>query len=113
MHEMGIAQQICSIVESSMAEHKGQNLKSVSISVGTLSGVNPDSLRFCMDHIIPCSILAGAQVIIREEPGLIRCNVCDFSGEAAAGIPVCGACHSPMVDIISGLETVVETIDLT
>lgn len=112
MHEMGIAEQICKIVSKTMDENPG-TLKKVSISVGDLSGVNADSLRFAMENIIPDTpFLSGSEVLIEELPGIISCRACGFHGEALPGMPLCSKCCSPDIAIESGMETLVETIDI-
>jgi len=66
MHELGIAQQI---VEIAREGSRDARVSRVVISVGKLTAVLPDALRFCFELATEDTPLQGARLEIIEAPG--------------------------------------------
>lgn len=65
MHELGITQ---SLVSAVLDQVPGE-VRTVTVVVGQLSGIVPDSMRFCWDVCIQGTRLDGAQLEIIEPAG--------------------------------------------
>lgn len=90
MHELGLAQEIVSIVTERSG---GRSVRRIVLEVGRLSAVLPDALRFCFDLATEGTPAAGASLEIVEVDGLARCRACG-AGVALArpfGRCVCGS----------------------
>lgn len=89
MHELGITQQI---VESVASRANGSSIKRIVLEIGKLTAVLPDAIRFCFDLCAEGTVAQGAELEIREIPGLARCKACgqDVALERAFGRCVCG-----------------------
>lgn len=73
MHELGITQNIVSIV----AEHAGgRPVKRVVLDVGVLAGVMTDAVAFCFDVVAKGTVLEGATLEIRAIPARAECQSC-------------------------------------
>ena len=89
MHELGITQQI---VENVTDRAEGASVKRVVLEIGKLTCVLPDAVRFCFDLCAEGTPAQGAELEIREIPGLARCRSCgaDVVLERPFGRCVCG-----------------------
>ncbi|MFO8057264.1 MAG: hydrogenase maturation nickel metallochaperone HypA [bacterium] len=112
MHEMGIALQIMEIVNQSLPGDEDLRVKSIQLRVGKLSAVVPQSLRFCMDVVTKDTAAQGAELYLEEVPVVVECSDCGERTEIERPPFECGGCKSTSVDIISGREMVVDSIEV-
>lgn len=112
MHELSIAQNIVEIVEQHLPEIGVREVKSVKLKVGDLSGVVPDSLRFCFDAITAGTRLQSAVIEIEHVPFVVRCNKCGEDSTNESGVVFCDSCGGRDVSIISGNELRITEIEI-
>ena len=113
MHEMGIAMQVVEIATAAIPEGMGGNrVERVNLTVGKLSGVVPDSLRFCYDVVVRDTALAGSTLDIREVPVTAACGDCGHRWTADRPEFHCPRCAGPSVRILTGRELEVVSIDI-
>jgi hydrogenase nickel incorporation protein HypA/HybF len=113
MHEMGIAMQIVEIATGSIpAELTGVPVEVVTLKIGKLAAVVPDSLRFCFEVITRDTPLAGARLEIEEVPVVARCGACGAQTEIAEPPFVCAECGAGKIEFLSGRELLVKSIEL-
>lgn len=113
MHEMGVAMQIIEIATASIPdEMKGSRVERVNLKVGKLAAIVPDSLRFCFQIASQDTPLAGAELVIEELPVLASCNDCRFQWTINEPVFVCQKCNSGSIQLLSGRELNIESIEL-
>jgi hydrogenase nickel incorporation protein HypA/HybF len=112
MHEMGIALQIMDIVNQSLPGDEDLRIKSIQLRVGKLSAVVPQSLRFCMDVVTKDTPAEGAELYVEEVPVMLVCNECGHKTEIDRPPFQCGSCGSADVELISGREMIVDSIEV-
>lgn len=66
MHELAISRNIVAIVADAA---KGRRVRRVTLEIGRLSGVVPHAIEFSFDLVAEGTVLAGAQLEIRELAG--------------------------------------------
>lgn len=66
MHELSITRNVVAICSEHAA---GMRVTRVTLEIGKLAAVLPDSLRFCFDVCAKGTMLEGARLEIRETPG--------------------------------------------
>ena len=114
MHEMGIAMQIIEIATASIPPNAGNvQVEKINIKIGKLAAVVPDSLRFCFDIAIQGTPLDGAQLVIAELPVVARCKDCDTQWTINSPAFTCENCDSGSLEIISGRELDIESIEIS
>lgn len=107
MHELGITQNIVSIVR----EHaRGHPVKRVSLEIGKLSAVMPDAIRFCFDVCSKDTELAGASLEIIETPGFFHCKDCSLDIELGDFFVKC-SCGSRNLKCIGGEELKIKEME--
>jgi hydrogenase nickel incorporation protein HypA/HybF len=113
MHEMGIALQIIDIAAASIPpDLRSARVERVNLKIGKLSAVVPESLRFCFDIASKDSPLAGSQLAIEEMPVTARCKDCDARWTIAEPVFTCTACGSGSLEILSGRELDIVSIEI-
>lgn len=107
MHELGITQNIVAIA----GEHaNGMPVRRVTLEIGKLTAILPESIRFCFDVCSQGTLLDGAELEIIEKPGLARCRRC--GSEVALDLPF-GVCNCGCQDlqILQGEELSIKELE--
>ena len=113
MHEMGVAAEIIDIAISSIPDNiKNPTVEIINLKIGKLSAIVVESLCFCFDVMAKDTILSGAKLNIKEIPVSARCRDCNFEWTANEPVFVCRKCNSGSIDIISGRELDIESIEV-
>jgi hydrogenase nickel incorporation protein HypA/HybF len=113
MHEMGIALRIAEIARSAIpADRSDAQVEAVSLKVGRLIAVVPESLRFCFEVITEDTPLAGARLEIEDVPVIGRCRSCDARSRIDEPPFICAACGDGRLELVSGRELLVQSIEL-
>lgn len=113
MHEMGIAAQIVEISVSSIPDsYENVRVESIHLKIGKLTAIVPDSLRFCFEIVAKDTPLSGAILNIEEIPIVARCLSCDYQWTINEPVFVCGKCQSGNIDVVSGRELDIVSIEI-
>jgi hydrogenase nickel incorporation protein HypA/HybF len=113
MHEMGLATEIVRIVtESIPAEMAGSKVARVNLKVGKLAAVVPQSLRFCFEIVAKDTPVEGAQLEIQEIAVIARCHHCHLQWEIGEPVFICPQCQSGSIEMLSGRELDIDSIEL-
>jgi hydrogenase nickel incorporation protein HypA/HybF len=108
MHELSITQ---SVIDAVVEKMDGATVKSVRLEIGKLSGVVPDSVRFCFDVICAGTLLEGARLDIDETPGRARCRDCDGEFPLNDMIMLC-PCGSANVQVLAGQQLRIKSVEV-
>ena len=113
MHEMGIAMEIVDIAKASIPEDmQGAKVRRVNLQVGKLTAIVADSLRFCFDLVVKDTPLEGSELAIEEVPVVARCKDCQAQWTVTEPVFTCTACRSGAIDILSGRELDIKSIEI-
>jgi hydrogenase nickel incorporation protein HypA/HybF len=108
MHELGITQTIVAIA----LEQAGQaKIHRITLEIGKLSAILPESVQFCFDVCCQGTALAGSQLEILEIPGLGRCGQCGHEMPLDLPFGVCD-CGSTDLQIIQGNELTIKELEV-
>jgi len=110
MHELSLSQSIGRIASRAAA---GRTVVTVEVDVGELRQVVPETLERCWALVTEGTPLDGSRLAIRSLAALVECRECGArTGLAQAPLIRCGACGSPAVDILSGEEFLVRSLEV-
>ena len=113
MHEMGIALQIVEIATASLpADLSAARIAKVNLKVGKLAAVVPESLQFCFNVAVKDTPLEDAVLAIEEVPVVARCKDCQAQWAINEPVFVCKICQSGSLEILSGRELDIESIEV-
>ena len=113
MHELSIVDALIEQVrgEVDRSGHGGQVTR-VELSIGRLSGVNADAVRFAFQMLSPGTLLEAAALVIAEPKAVSRCADCGARVEIDELAAQCPNCGSRNVVIEGGQELLLQTIEL-
>jgi len=69
MHELSIAMEVCRIAEDRVGLAALRDVREIGVVIGLRSGVEPDSLRFCLEMLLEQEPFAGARPVFEITPG--------------------------------------------
>lgn len=108
MHELAITQ---SVVDAIVARTDGARVCGVHLRIGKLSGVEPESVRFCFDLVCAGTPLEGAWLDIVEPAARARCRDCGREFEPDGPWPLC-PCGGADVAVLAGQELTVAAVEV-
>ena len=108
MHELAITQ---SVVDAVVDKLDGAGVRSLTLEIGRLSGVVPDSVRFCFDIVAAGTSLEGAELTILEPSGAGVCRTCGGEFTMEDAFPLC-PCGSADVEVTAGRQLKIRSVEV-
>jgi len=112
MHEAGIAQRIIEIATEHLEQAGARAVTSITVKVGRLSSVMPESLDFAFKALAAGTAVANAALTIEQVGASGRCRSCGASFAVDDFFCVCAQCGSPAVDVQGGDDLTVESLSV-
>ncbi len=112
MHEMSIAENIFEITNEYLKKEPEKRLLSVTVEVGELTAVVPESLEFCFSVILQETEHSSAKLIIKNVPLTANCRQCGKEFPIKNLVFNCPFCRSPEVKVIKGNELRVTELEV-
>ena len=112
MHELAVTQNILDIVLSEAKAAQANKVTKISLVIGELSGVVSDCVLFYFDFLKKGNAAEEATIDFRLVPAELRCRDCltNFNPKDSAWI--CPNCQNTSLEVISGRECYVESIEV-
>jgi hydrogenase nickel incorporation protein HypA/HybF len=110
VHELALSTAIVNTVERHAA---GRRVSVVSVRVGALRQVVPDSLAFYFQIVARDSLCADARLELQEVPARLGCRACGEEWQVEIPAFRCPACAGGKVEVRSGEELEVESIEVS
>jgi hydrogenase nickel incorporation protein HypA/HybF len=109
VHELSLSG---AVVNTAVKHAAGRPVTVVSLRVGRLRQVIPDSLEFYFEFVARGTVCEGAR--LEQEPieARLRCRPCDWEWEIEIPAFRCPTCGGSDVEIASGNEFEVESIEV-
>ena len=111
MHEISLMDGILKIAEASLKPYQVERVNNLTVQAGVLANIMPGAFAFAFEALSQGTIFAGAELIVEKLPIEARCLECGkvFKSES---IPlICPQCSSTNVEVISGSEVNLTSID--
>ena len=109
MHELSIAS---AVIETAASHAGGRHVTVVSVRVGGMRQVVPDSLRFYFEIVARGTACERARLELIEVHPRLRCSACERVWEAVFPAFRCPDCASAEVSILCGDELHVDYIEV-
>jgi hydrogenase nickel incorporation protein HypA/HybF len=113
MHEMSIARSIVDTVLDEAHKAKAKRVIKVTLTIGELAGIMPDSLSFCFELLTRTTIAADAELAIETVPVIAQCRPCGSTFTIRQHRYRCHACDSPDIVLQSGRELQIAGMEIT
>jgi len=109
MHELSLTRNLVEICESKAA---GRKVVSITVEIGELSGVMPESIAFCFDECTCGTAAEGAILRFERVAAQGRCQECDAEFSLRTFYGSCPTCGGNRMEIISGKEMRVKNMEV-
>jgi len=104
LHELSLTQNLIEIAEEHASRAGASAIKSITMKIGTLSGVIPDAIEFAFDVCTKGTIAEGASLEILHIPAVGQCRQCLEECRMENLTDACPLCGSFALDILRGQE---------
>ena len=113
MHELSIVEALIDQVgrELGRSHQKGRVLQ-LELSIGRLSGVNCESVRFAFGLLAPGTPAENAEIVIQQPKAVCHCHACHARLEVDDLVVQCPQCASGDLTIEGGRELVLQSIEV-
>ncbi|PLX78240.1 MAG: hydrogenase maturation nickel metallochaperone HypA [Desulfuromonas sp.] len=112
MHELGITQSIVDIAARTARDQGAERIVSVTVEIGSLSGVIPDAVEFCFEACSQGTLLEGSRLLIEQIPGRGRCPECGAENDIDAYSFSCPACGALGLERLQGEELRIKELEV-
>ena len=112
MHVLSIAQALVEQLQGIAAREGASRITEIHLRVGALSGVDPEALRLAFPVAAEQSIAEDAVLSMTEVPAGGTCLDCNRKTIAEFPLPLCEHCKSTRLDVTTGRDLVIQTVDL-
>jgi hydrogenase nickel incorporation protein HypA/HybF len=108
MHELSISR---AILDGAVRHADGRRVVRVSITIGALRQLGPDSLRFYFQIVSRGTVCEGAALECRLVPARMRCECGEewVLGQLSFRCPRCAGAHAA---VLAGDELLVDSIEV-
>ncbi len=112
MHETAIVSSLFEVIDRQVARHGIRKVSRVRLKVGDFALVEPMTLRACFEVFAEGTVVEGAELVIQGVPIMARCHMCGLEFEVKNYDFRCLSCASSRVDMLSGKELHIDSLDV-
>ena len=112
MHELAITQNMLDVVLEQAEEAGAKEVKKINLVIGEMSGFVEECVQFYFDFINKETIAEGAALSFKMIPATARCRGCGKLFELKEFEWTCPHCQGNGLEIVTGKELFVESIEV-
>jgi hydrogenase nickel incorporation protein HypA/HybF len=112
MHESTLALSILGIVVDEAAKAHAAAVRSVTLCVGELACVEPQTLTACFELVAEGTLADKTRLSIRRIPATGTCEVCGAAVRRQNRLMRCPKCSAASIKLVTGRELYVESIEV-
>lgn len=112
MHEMSITESILQVALEESKNHGDRKIRSLTLHIGRLRQIIPETLRFCYEVMSKDTLAEGASVHIKEIPILAHCSRCNKDVEVDDFTFICPDCGMGGLETLQGDELILAHMEL-
>jgi len=112
MHEMSIAVNIIDIAVETARKNNAFKINEIVLDIGTLSGIETESLLFCYDSACKNTIAEGSVLKLNIIAAKAVCDSCGFEFDADSWAPRCPKCDNVVLMVSGGRELKIKSINI-
>ncbi len=111
MHELSIASNLIDIIKQATDGKDVSRVTLLRIVIGEMSTVVPDCLAFAFEVVSKGTIAESARIDFEKKPLIGQCGDCGHEFHIEEYLFRCPECESPKIEILSGKEFMLESIE--
>ena len=113
MHELSVCLALLEEVQRVAAENDASEVTRIVVTIGPLSGVEPDLLRNAYPLAVTGTIAEKAELEIEPADIIVRCSECGAESAATPNRLLCGECGDYKTNLVSGDEMILARVELS
>lgn len=111
MHEYSVTQSLVELCENEAARNNIRSITRIFLKVGKFTGFSPDSIEFYFQHLKTGTKCSNAEIVFEEIPITIKCSSCGQDNKIDEPVLLCPDCGSDKIELLSGREFYVASIE--
>lgn len=112
VHELAITQNILNIALDEAKAAQASKITKINLVIGELSGVVSDCVQFYFDFLKKDNAAEEATIDFKLVPAELRCRNCLTNFNPQDSLWICPNCQSSSVEVISGRDCYIESIEV-
>jgi len=112
VHEASVTESLLNLALDKAKEAKANKITRINLVFGELSGIVAECVQFYFDVISKDTLAEGAALNFEMKPAVIRCNKCKKEFKPVDQDWTCPDCREMSIDIVSGRECYMESIEV-
>ncbi|NJK88391.1 MAG: hydrogenase maturation nickel metallochaperone HypA [Myxococcales bacterium] len=112
MHELSICQALLDQVTDLARDHRAQSVRSIEVSIGPLSGVEPDLLERAFSVAKIATVAELSELRLRVDVVKVVCESCGAESQVEPNRLLCGACGDWHTRVCSGRDLILSRVEL-
>ena len=112
MHELAITESLLRTVEEEINRYKAVKVSEIRIIMGKLNAFIPECIQEYFELMSEGTPAEGARLVFNIQPVILECRICNKKFEMEYNRLKCKYCQGINVDIISGKEFYVDSLDI-
>jgi hydrogenase nickel incorporation protein HypA/HybF len=112
LHEMSIAASVLDAIRAESLQHNGAHINRAGLRIGELSGVEIESLRFCLEVLAGGTDLEPLSFELEPVPWTRQCRACGTVFRVIDAQPSCASCASTATDPAGGDQLELSFVEL-
>jgi hydrogenase nickel incorporation protein HypA/HybF len=112
MHELAICQSLMDQVETIALERNAQQVTSIVVAMGPLSGVEAQLLKNAYPIASAGTVAENAELVIETLPIRVKCTQCGSESDALPNKLICKQCGDWRTTLVSGDEMMLMSVEL-
>ncbi|MDJ0939542.1 MAG: hydrogenase maturation nickel metallochaperone HypA [Woeseiaceae bacterium] len=112
MHETAVSLALIEQVERIAAERNAAIVSLIRVSIGPLSGVEPELLRRAFPLAAAGTIAEDANLELDITDVVVRCSQCGQESRVPPNRLLCSGCGDYRTNVVSGDEMILERLEL-
>jgi hydrogenase nickel incorporation protein HypA/HybF len=112
MHEYSIVQALMDLAQDEAQKAGAEQIESITVKVGRLSGVESDLLRDAYEVFSEDHFCKGAKLVLLDQKVVLFCESCQKESTLDKLTLACPACGSDGVRVIDGEELILMRLEM-
>ncbi|MCF8301740.1 MAG: hydrogenase maturation nickel metallochaperone HypA [Bacteroidales bacterium] len=111
MHELAMVQNMFRIILEVADQNQLQKITRVNFEVGKMQQIVPEYFEFAFEATKENTIASEAQLSLSFIPITLKCKACNHEFTIADGAFICPKCQETDLELISGNELLIKSIE--
>jgi hydrogenase nickel incorporation protein HypA/HybF len=112
IHELSLMMALADQVLDAAEREGADRVTVIHLKVGTLAGVDPQSLATAAEVVLAGTCAEGARLAIESVPAVRWCSPCAGEFVADGGLSPCPLCGTPSATLLRGREFILRAIEI-